>query len=59
MDAREPASGSKDEFVIEFPDDPAAPDLPDVMDVHLTVEPEHSMDRHWEIADLGIPRDQG
>ena len=59
MDAREPAAGSSDGFEIEFPDDPAAPDLPDVTDVHLTVEPEHSMDQHWEIADLGIPRDQG
>ena len=48
-----------DELVIEFPEDPAVPELPDAEDVHATVESEeppdtHSIRERWaRLADVG------
>ena len=54
-----PPDPPADELVIEFPDDPAVPELPDAADVHATVESEeppdtHSLRERWaRLADVG------
>ena len=48
-----------DLLVIEFPEDPSVPDLPDAEGLHATVEPEEPPDTHtirerWaRLADVG------
>ena len=48
-----------DELVIEFPDDPGVPQLPDAEEVHATVDADeppdtHSIRERWaRLADIG------
>ena len=48
-----------DELIIDFPEDPSVPELPDAEDVHATVETEEPPDTHtirerWaRLADVG------
>ena len=49
----------KDELVIEFPEDPAVPELPEADELHASVETEeppdtHSIRERWaRLADVG------
>jgi len=60
-DDRLPPEGfhAEPELIIEFPDDPRLPELPDLGDIHASVETEeppdtHSIRERWaRLADIG------
>jgi hypothetical protein len=58
MEEREPKPSVESELVIECPDDPDVPIFPCLGELSISVEAEQPSDDPWDIADLGIPRDQ-